>query len=247
VSLLEKYIASADPMHFGLSARGVANGLGLTFGFSFPRIAGGYNLYRGLDSVDAIDWVNPVGAASADANEVRSFAWMGHNANTRYVYGVRAIGGGGVEETETHNVVRAAFDAGGALRPPEPNAPVGLTVSPAAGGAVRVEWAYSSAGQDAAPAAFDVYDNGGAPPPGSGAGAVDFLNAAIGSVAYKPGRVFHSFQTGSYGHGTRVELAVRARSESGAVEANTVTRVVIAVATPPTGFAGLVVTEGGES
>ena len=88
MTLLRKYIDSTDPMHFGLTARGIANGLGLTFGLSFPRIAGGYNLYRGVDSVDAIDWVNQAGAASADANEVRSFAWMGHDANTRYVYGV---------------------------------------------------------------------------------------------------------------------------------------------------------------
>ncbi len=99
MSLLDKYIAASDPIRRGVTARGVANGLMITRGFSFPRIAGGYNLYRGLDTVEAIDWVNPVGAASADANELRNFAWMGHDANARYVYGVRAISGGGVEET----------------------------------------------------------------------------------------------------------------------------------------------------
>ena len=253
MSLLDKYIAATDSIRRGFTARGIANGLPITRGFSFPRIAGGYNLYRGKDSLDAIDWVNPVGAASADANELRNFSWMGHDANTRYVYGVRAISGGGVEEgpdpgdpeardaipAQTHNVIRASFDGGGALRPPEPNAPANLAVFPAAGGTLRVAWTYSAAGQDAAPVSFAVHDNGGA-------GAVNF-DTPIGTVTYKPGQVFFGFVTGSYANGTRVELGVRARSASSAFEANTVTQGAVAVATPPPALTALLVSEGSES
>ena len=184
---------------------------------------------------------------------------MGHDANTRYVYGVKAISGGGVEETpdpggpdardaiptETHNVVRTGFDGSGALRPPEPNAPANLTVLPAAGGTLRVEWMYSSAGQDAVPVSFAVYDNGGGPGPG-GAPPVDF-DTPIGSVAYKSGQVFFGFVTGSYANGTRVELAVRARSANGGFEANTITQGATAVATPPPALTAMLISEGSES
>ena len=130
-------------------------------------------------------------------------------------------------------------DRGGALRPPEPNAPANLTVLPAAGGTLRVEWTYSSAGQDAAPDTFAVYDNGGS-------GAVDF-DTPIGSVAYKSGQVFFGFATGSYANGTRVELAVRARSANGGFEANTITQGATAVATPPPALTAMLISEGSES
>ena len=50
MSLLDKYIAATDSIRRGFTARGIANGLPITRGFSFPRIAGGYNLYRGKDT-----------------------------------------------------------------------------------------------------------------------------------------------------------------------------------------------------
>ena len=136
-------------------------------------------------------------------------------------------------------------DRGGALRPPEPNAPANLTVLPAAGGTLRVEWMYSSAGQDAVPVSFAVYDNGGGPGPG-GAPPVDF-DTPIGSVAYKSGQVFFGFVTGSYANGTRVELAVRARSANGGFEANTITQGATAVATPPPALTAMLISEGSES
>lgn len=42
MTLLDKYIAATDLIRRGFTARGIANGLMITRGFSFPRIAGGY-------------------------------------------------------------------------------------------------------------------------------------------------------------------------------------------------------------
>ena len=82
MTLLAKHIAATDLIRRGFTARGMANGLLITRGFSFPRIAGGYNLYRGEDtgappgSGDVIDWVNPVGAVSEPSISIRpSGAW----------------------------------------------------------------------------------------------------------------------------------------------------------------------------
>ncbi len=227
--LLRKHLVHYDPVHLGLTRTGIANAMMLSLGFSFLRVAGGYNLYRGAEQKSAIDWDSPVGAAAADATSIRNFPWISHAADEDWVYGVRAIGGGGVEEQTTHNCVRARFDGAGDLRDAVPNAPFALAAVPGSGGTLAVEWLYSAAGQEVAPSVFRVYHD-------NGTGTMDWVTP-IGSVSYVAGVQAFSFATGAYSHGTRVQVGVRAESAAGDEETSTRTVTTTAIATPPAALA----------
>ena len=97
--LLAKWLDHYDPIHRGYTPRGIANGVCATAGWTFPRLGGGYNLYRGTPTADDIDYGVPVGAAGAGAGRINNFLWRPHTADTEYFYVCRAVGGGGVEST----------------------------------------------------------------------------------------------------------------------------------------------------
>jgi len=211
--LLAKFLLHYDPIHDGFTPSGIANGVSLTNGFSFPRIRGGYNLYRGGPAREDIDWSVPVGAAPADAATIANFPWRGHTPGTVYFYGLRAIGGGGVECADVGSVQRVEFDAAGALIGPRPNAPTNLQVRPVAGGKFALRWTYSPCGEQTAPAEFRIYHDGGT-------GAVQY-DAPVGVVGYRSGRFAYSYVSDAFADQTKVQWVVRAASSEGVEEDNT--------------------------
>ena len=109
--LLGKWLEHYDPIHRGWTRRGIANGVCMTRGFAFPRIAGGYNLYRGGPTGADVDYTAPVGAAGARAAGIRTLPWGRLEAGAEYIFVLRSIGGGGVESADGEEVVRVAVTA----------------------------------------------------------------------------------------------------------------------------------------
>lgn len=215
--LLSKWLVHYDPIHRGYTVAGMANGVTATNGWSFPRMSGGYNLYRGQGVGAPIDPANPVGAAGASAASISNFSWRPHRTEDTYGYVVAAIGGGGVESAPSHPTRIAEFDVTGGLIGLRPNSPTGLTVTPLAAGRFELGWIYISEGQEAAPSLFRVYTD-------NASGPVDYQNA-IGSVSYVRGKIHYTFTTAPYDQDARYTFAVRAESSEGVQDGNLVQRI----------------------
>jgi hypothetical protein len=223
--MLAKWLVHYDPIHRGYTARGIANGVCATSGWSFPRLAGGYNLYRGTPTPQDIDLLRPVGAAGTSAERISTFSWCPHAAGVEYFHVVRAVGGGGVEGPMSVPPVSVAFDAGGVCLGGRPNAPGDIDVRPTAGGHFRLSWSYSSLGEEVSPSLFRVYSDGGD-------GEIDY-GAAVAEVPYRAGRLRHCYEAGPFVHGARRGWAVRAISASGRDDGNTVAVAAVADADGP--------------
>lgn len=225
VDLLQKWLAYYDPIHRGYTVRGIANALTATNGWCFPRVAGGYNLYRGRDGIEPIDFAQSVGAAGPLSISIANFAWRPHAASTRYVYVIKAIGGGGVESEATYPARVAEFDAEMALLGPRPNGPSELTARAAAGGRFELRWVYPLRHQEAAPSAFHVHHDGGT-------GLIDY-GTVVASAPYRHGRIHYHWLSGPFGHGARRIWGVRAVTAEGVDDGNTLTAAGLADAEAP--------------
>ncbi len=223
--LFDKWLAHYDSIHRGWTVRGIANGVSAMNGWGVPRVAGGYNLYRGSGSADAIDFTSPVGAAGRDVVGISNFAWRPHAVSTRYYYAVKSIGGGGVESEGSLPARVAEFDGGGGLIGLRPNAPTGLAVRATAGGAFALRWLYGSRLEAAAPSAFRIYHD-------AGTGTVDY-NTLVASVPYVRGRAHFVYASAGFAHGSRRVWAVRAVTDEGVEDGNVVTAFGWADATAP--------------
>lgn len=209
--LLAKWLVHYDPIHRGWTPGGIANGLCGTNGFFFPRIRGGYNLRRSVGQVpDAAALI--VGAAGADATEIRTFPWVTHAASTTYVYRLNPINGGGVANWDDETITTAAFNPSGEWVGPRPNPPSDLRVMPTAGGKFVLRWTYNREGQQTEPSVFWVYHDGGT-------GEVDY-DTIVAWVDYSRGRVHYDYTSGAFSHGARVQWAVRTVSTEGVAEKN---------------------------
>lgn len=207
---LQAWLGTYDPIHRGWTRRGIANGLSATSGFAFPRIRGGYNLYRTISG--GPESKELVGAAGADACEIRTFGWVRHEALTEYVYRLVPVGGGGVENWADMTRTTVRFDAAGMWVGPLPNAPTDLQAVPQSLGRVAVRWTYLPQGEETAPAGFNLYTNEGR--------EIDYGSVA-GQIAYRAGRVHFEYVTGPAADGMRVGWAVRAYGPFGHEEQNT--------------------------
>ena len=210
--LLRRWLTYYDPIHRGFTPAGIANGVCATAGFFFPRVSGGYNLYRGVGSASAIDFNFPVGAAGAEAAEIRNFTWWGHSFETEYYYAVRAVGGGGVESEASHPAMKVPFDDyhyAGLL----PNPPSDLRVRPVAAGALEISWTYDRRNEQARPHTWFVYTD-------HGTGTMDY-SWPVQVCGYRLGQVHYSVTDGPYPHGTKVGYVVRTTTAAGAYEGNT--------------------------
>ncbi|MCB9849126.1 MAG: hypothetical protein H6817_00305 [Phycisphaerales bacterium] len=212
IEQLEKWLRHYDPIHRGYTPQGIANGVCATRGFAFPRVAGGYNLYRALGEVVATDDAEIVGAASANALAIATFAWRPAAAATAYHFAVTAIGGGGVESAVGAFQVAVAFDDDGLAVAPVPNAPVDLRVTPLADGCFEVAWRYDMRDEAVSPERFDVF---------GGAGAVDY-ETPLGNVTYRARAGWYAFVTEGYAHDAVGCFGVRAVSAAGVDDGNTV-------------------------
>ena len=209
--LLTTWLRHYDPIHRGWTPAGIANGVCATSGFAFPRVRGGYNLYRGGTGGGA-GAETIVGAAGADAGTVRTFPWVTHGAEASYVYRLRAIGGGGVESDPNGTQAEVAFDADGAWVGPRPNPPSDLRALSVVGGAFEIRWRYADADEQVPPASFGVFSDGGT-------GTVDW-GAPVGDVPYRRGRFHFVWTSSGFAHGERVRWGVRAASAAGVTDGN---------------------------
>ncbi len=164
--------------------------------------AGGYNIYRG---VATINYNTPVGYVPPGADTV-DLVGLRHAANAEYFYGVRCISSAGVEETNSDRIVRVIVDDERELIGPAPNQITWATITPAADGKMTVDYRYNSAGQPGVATQLQVAE--------VTAGVPDWDNV-IDTVSIG----VWSFVTTSFGegwsHGATVTLAVRAITAAG--------------------------------
>lgn len=226
-----KWLAHYDPIHRGYTPSGIANGVTAMCGWAFPRVRGGYNLYRGTSGAESIDFVHPVGAAGVTSTTIDNFSWRPHADTTQYAYAVRAIGGGGVESAASHPTRVAEFDGAGSLIGLRPNTVVGLSVRASAGGRFVVHWVYVSRFEEATPSEFRIFhDNGG--------GTVDY-NTVVATVAYRRGAAHYSYASGAFAHGTRMIWGVRAATATGVDDGNVAQDAAFADAEAPGAYPGM--------
>ena len=211
--LLDKYRDHYDALYLGMTRPGLANGMHATLGQMFPRAGGGYNLYRGANSPDQIDWDDPVGAAGRDAENVRNFADRPHDTNKVYHYAVRAISPGGVEQDRDGDPAGLRFDVSGQALLPPVHPPDELQCDPVAGGKFRLRWHYHATRRDQAPSGFRIYGDGGT-------GTVDY-DAVVTTVPFEFWRRHYEYVTASFAQGTDVLWAVRTVNSAGQEERNT--------------------------
>jgi hypothetical protein len=208
--ILGDWLAHYDPIHRGWTREGIANGVCTTGGFCFPRIRGGYNLYRMLRDSSG-EALNLVGAAHADASRIRTFPWVGHDAPGEYIYRLVPISGGGVENRTDITQVPVRFSESGQWIGGLPNAPTDLQLIPLSHGRMAVRWSYFPQGQEIAPAGFYLYS--------SDANVINY--ATVQSVIpYRPGQVHYQYVTAPQPDGIRAGWAVRAYAPSMREEQN---------------------------
>lgn len=223
--LLERWLYHYDSIHRGWTPDGIANGMPATNGFAFPRIRGGYNLYRRSVSGKGFSDPQVVGAAGSQATSLQTFSWAAADELDKARFELRSIGGGGAESLATPGGVRVDIDEFGQPTPPRPNAPNSLSLEPAAGGAFALTWRYAEGGQEVAPVEFRVFTD-------NASGDVDFENA-VGVVAYRARAGEFVFGTAENAHGSVHQFVVRAFATDGTHDGNEVVVAGWADALPP--------------
>lgn len=223
--LLSKWLAYYDPIHRGWTPKGIANGVSATRGFSFPRVAGGYNLYRGAPGADDIDFSAPVGASGAAAREIKTFSWRVHAPSTTYAYALRSVGGGGVESAASVAVGPVPFDVAGEPIGLIPNSVVNLATRSVSGGALEISFDYDPRGQEIAPIEFRIFGD-------DGSGSVDF-GSPVGLVTYRARGRRYRFVTAPIAHGAVRSFAVRAVAADGTDDGSTETVAGVGDAVSP--------------
>jgi hypothetical protein len=209
---LADWLKTCDPIHQGWTLGGIAGGLCMTGGLFYPRVSGGYNLYRRIGGIpDPTSEL--VGAAGSGATTVQTFPWVFHAPGCEYHYRLVPVGGGGIENWSDVTGTRVVFDAAGDWVGTLPNAPSDLRMETLARGRFSVQWTYLPQGQEAEPAGFHVYTS-------EGGDAVDY-GSVYASVPYVRGRIHYGHVTDPLPDGQRVGWAVRAFSASFQEEQNT--------------------------
>ena len=234
-TLLDGYLDWYDALYLGMGRRGLANAMHATLGQSFPRAGGGSNLYRGIASVSAVDWSDPVGASGKGAKTIRNFSDRGHDSEAVYYYAVRAVSPGGVEQSEIDETVRIGFEAGGSGIIPVVHPPVDVRCEPIAGGKFRLRWYTRAADRALGPKEFRIYGNGGS-------GPVDF-GSVVATVPFRFWKWHYEFETAAFGTGTAVDWTIRTVNSSNQEERNTLEVSAVADATGPPANSGVVCLE----
>jgi hypothetical protein len=183
----------------------------------------GYNIYHGVGSgATAIDYDTPAGGTGPG---VLAFTQAGLAAPGVHWFGVRSVTDAGVVSPTTEAEVQLELDAGGHVVLPRPASVQGLSAAAGAGGCVTLKWLAMPETGAVMPAAFRIYSDGGT-------GTVNFA-AALGSVAYVPGQRGYQWTSDALTAGVTVQLAVRAVSAAGGVDAAPATVAVTPDATGP--------------
>lgn len=181
---------------------------GLHAGRWWLRTDGGYHLYAG--PAGSVDYDTPVGATSASSATpaaIATFPGSVLDADTTYQFALRAVGRGGVEETNQTVALLVRTDGDGVPGGAAPNPPVRLQAVAVSGGRIVLHWRHERAGEQAAPATWRIYHD-------NGTGTMDY-GTPLASIR---GR---RYRTSAYADGTVVQFAVRAVSAGDVEEQNT--------------------------
>jgi hypothetical protein len=134
-----------------------------------------YNIYANDGSGGDVDYLTPI-ATTSDL----TYATGNLSTPSDSTFAVRAFDTvSGVEEANTDARVRIILDASGNNVTTRPNAVVGLSAWPTAGGTCWVSWAYVATGQGGPPSLFNVSL--------TAAGAQTSTANPAATVAYLPG------------------------------------------------------------
>ncbi len=210
-ALLDEYLRHYDGLRLGMTRRGLASALHASVGQSFVRAGGGYNLYRGEETIANIDWSAPAGAAGCAATTIRTFPGVAHDPQRRYVYALRAVGPGGAEEPvdvaaiDPDECAVVSFDGSGALVAPGAWPPHDVRVEPLSGGRFAVRWRGSPGGPRMRE--FQIYTD-------SGSGEIN-LAAPAAVISARPWQREYVWVSAPFADGLAVQWAVRAVNPAG--------------------------------
>ena len=190
--------------HFltGLAEGDFGNGFilrqGLVEGDFWPRQRGCFNIYRGIDNSELVDFEHIIMVAEIKGL-VRLPFHIQHKAATSYFYAVRACSGSGQEEQGTEAMVRLSLDETGRERLPKPNPAGNLSGQIIAEKRIRLCWWYWPLGEEASVDHFAVYGDGGN-------GVISYLQP-VAIVPYRGPRIYSydsaSLSEGHYRFGVR--------------------------------------------
>jgi hypothetical protein len=140
---------------------------------------GYYDIFRGIASPAAIDWVSPVASIPAGTGQA-VLAGLGHEIGVQYWYGIRTVSEAGIEECGTQAVACVELDAEGQLLSPPLARPEELTVRLTREGMILLGFSHQVPPGYAAAELFDVFSDGGS-------GELD-LQTPLATVPNAPGR-----------------------------------------------------------
>ncbi|HIJ67725.1 MAG TPA: hypothetical protein HPP51_05515 [Planctomycetes bacterium] len=185
-----------DSLYQGDSPNGVKLGMPLTGGDFWPRQAGCHTVYRGQDGDIDYDTIQAV-MESGDSQV--SVANQGLPANTIWYFIRRQVSGCGLESPDSDECV-VQIDADGAMLRKMPNQPTNLTIEQVAGAKLKLQWIYSSLGQQIAPTGFKIYIDSGS--------GFDYESPAD-TVSYSSGRDSFAWTSDALTDGQLYKFVVR--------------------------------------
>lgn len=152
-------------------------------GMFWSRIKGGHNLRKTTDGTIPTTADKIVGACHGTASSVATNWLCEKTFDTRYVFGLSAVGAMGVEGPVAA-VNEVVFPAGYPMAGTLPNVPSGVTVTGLSNDEFRVDWQYSETLQAVAPVYFRIYYD-------AGTGTIDEATS-IADVDYVAGQRHYS-------------------------------------------------------
>ena len=160
------------------------------------------------------------GSADPEDGEIANEVTYGHEAEMGYQYAAVRMHANGYRSVACEPV-RVDFDDEGELIVPAlPAPPADLAATPIGGGKFLVTWRYSTFGQGACPADFQVF--AGETTPDYETPLVD-SETELAYVSYEPGRAGYGMRTAAYEEGTVRVFGVRGRNSNGVAELNVLT------------------------
>ncbi len=170
-----------------------------------------YNIYANDGMGGDVNYLSPIASTSDLTYAVGSLAMPSDNT-----FAVRAFDTvSGIEEANTDARVRIVIDSAGNDVTAQPNAVVGLSAQPTAGGTCWVSWGYDATGQGGTPALFNVTLTAGttpshANPVASIAGTTPSHANPVASIAYLPGVAGYGCTLSGLAGNTSYTIAVQA-------------------------------------
>ena len=183
-----------------------------------------YNIYANDGEGGDVDYLTPIATKSDLAYSTGPLAAPGD-----YTFAVRAFDTvSGIEEANTDARVRIVIDEAGNAVTARPNAVVGLSARPTAGGTCWVSWGYDPTGQGGPPSVFNVILTA-APSPA----------VLVASLAYLPGVAGYGCSLSGLAGNTPCTIAVQAVGLSSVLLGPVATFPITYLATPLSGVDSL--------